>query len=209
MLRLDHISKQFGERTVLSNISYHFFPASLNLLTGKNGSGKTTLMKIMAGLSKPTQGSVTLEKPITPVYVAHATFLYPKLTALENLSFWNRCLNLQLGDDDLADWLDKTGLWDFADTEAGTFSRGMCQRLNLARALMQKPALLLLDEPSTGLDSDSRQFLHKELRALRTAGSCIVLISHDLAEDAPLADHTLRLEAGKLACGSGDEACGA
>lgn len=209
MLKLDHISKQFGARTVLSDLSCRFFPASLTLLTGKNGSGKTTLMKIMAGLSKPTQGSIELENTVTPVYVAHATFLYPQLTALENLSFWNRCLNLQLSDDDLADWLDKTGLWDFADIEAGTFSRGMCQRLNLARALMQKPSLLLLDEPSTGLDTDSRQFLHKELRALRSSGSCIVLISHDLAEDGPLADRTLRLEAGKLACDTGDMACGA
>ncbi|MCR5814908.1 MAG: ABC transporter ATP-binding protein [Desulfovibrio sp.] len=181
----------------------------MSLLTGKNGCGKTTLMKIMAGLSKPTQGSIELDEAIVPVYVAHATFLYPKLTAMENLSFWNRCLNLQLRYEDLADWLEKMGLYDFADIEAGTFSRGMCQRLNLARALMQKPSLLLLDEPATGLDYDSRQLLQNELLSLKSAGSCIVLISHDLAEDAPLADHILRLEGGKLACNPEAVTCGA
>jgi len=207
VLKLDHISKKFAERTVLCDISCRFAPSSLTLLTGKNGSGKTTLMKIMAGLSKPTQGDIELADEISPVYVAHATFLYPKLTAMENLSFWSRCLNLRLSDDQLADWLEKIGLWDFADSETGTFSRGMCQRLNLARAFMQKPRLLLLDEPSTGLDLESRTLLHQELLHMKANGCCIVLISHDLAEDASLADRVLKLEGGKLSGSSEDTAC--
>lgn len=198
-LSLVEVSKNFGPRTILTEINLTLQPSTLTLLTGNNGSGKSTLLKIMAGLSQPSHGKVILghKDPDTELilsYVGHATFLYPHLTALENLNFWQRCLGLNLSEDDLLDHLARVGLLDHADSYPRAFSRGMCQKLNIARSLLQKPDLLLLDEPSTGLDQAAKLWLRTTLEGLRKEGSCIVLISHDLEQDSPLADTILRLE---------------
>lgn len=199
MLNLTKISKRYGNRWILRDVSADFNDASISILSGPNGSGKTTLLKIMAGLAKPTSGTVTgSHEPAKMAYVAHATFLYPGLTAEENLAFWSRCYRLALSEEDILLLLEKVGLADFAFDSPRTFSRGMCQRLNLARALMINPSLLLLDEPMTGLDSSSRDFFRKELVLLRERGVCIIVISHDLAEDISLADNLFRLEKGTL-----------
>lgn len=194
VLELAHVSKRYATRTLFQDISATFTRASLTLLCGKNGSGKTTLLKIMAGLSQATSGSVSspLENP-TIAYVAHPTFLYPQLTALENLDFWNRCYGLNLSEDELFCALQEVGLADFAEDFPRSFSRGMCQKLNLLRALLQKPDLLLLDEPATGLDQDAQVWLRNTLKQLRDSGTCIVLVSHDRENDSVLASQSISL----------------
>ena len=132
-------------------------------------------------------------------YLGHATFLYPGLTALENLAFWRTAHGLRLSGAGLSAMLERVGLAAHAHERAGIFSRGMAQRLNLARVLMLEPDLLLLDEPGTGLDAASLALLRREITAARQRGACVALISHDLAGDAPLADRLLFLADRKLA----------
>ena len=156
-------------------------------------------MRIMAGLSRPSAGAAKVADQARVGYLGHATFLYPGLTAVENLAFWREAYGLKLTRDDIMEGLARVGLEAHAHERAGVFSRGMAQRLNLARVLMQAPDVLLLDEPGTGLDAASLALLRREITAARLRGACVVLISHDLAGDAPLADRLLALEHRKLA----------
>ncbi len=193
MLELEDIAKIYGVKVILKKISCRLTAGSVCLLVGPNGAGKSTLMRIMAGLSRPSLGSVQLAEGTQVGYLGHATFLYPGLTALENLAFWNAAYGLMLSDNALMSTLERVGLQAHAHDRAGIFSRGMAQRLNLARLLMQSPDLLLLDEPGTGLDAASLMLLRREITAAQRRGACVVLISHDFQGDAPLADRLLVL----------------
>lgn len=199
MLELVRVAKVYGVKVVFKDISCAFAAGSVSLLVGGNGAGKSTLMRIMAGLSRPSAGAARVADQIRVGYLGHATFLYPGLTAVENLAFWRDAYGLKLTKDDIMAGLTRVGLEAHAHERAGVFSRGMAQRLNLARVLMQAPDVLLLDEPGTGLDVASLALLRREIIAARQRGACVVLISHDLAGDAPLADRLLALEHRKLA----------
>ncbi|MDR2695401.1 MAG: ATP-binding cassette domain-containing protein, partial [Deltaproteobacteria bacterium] len=128
----------------------------------------------------------------------HATFIYPGLTALENLAFWKDAQGLRLAEAELLALLERVGLERNAHERAGIFSRGMAQRLNLARALLPDPELLLLDEPGTGLDSRAAELLREEIVRAGRRGAGVVWISHDVAADAAYADRVLTLERGRL-----------
>lgn len=197
MLRLDRVGKLYGVKVVFREVSCALAAGSVSLLVGGNGAGKSTLMRIMAGLSRPSVG--TVERAESSMgYLGHATFLYPGLSALENLAFWRTAHGLRQGQRELLALLERVGLASHAHERAGVFSRGMAQRLNLARVLMLAPDLLLLDEPGTGLDAASLALLRQEVRAARQRGACVVVVSHDLAGDAPLADRLLALHERKL-----------
>lgn len=199
MLELVRVAKTYGVKVIFKDVSCAFTGGSITMLVGGNGAGKSTLMRIMAGLSRPSAGEARLNGQASLGYLGHATFLYPGLTALENLDFWRTACGLALARKDLVAVLERVGLQAHAHERAGVFSRGMAQRLNLARVLMQTPDLLLLDEPGTGLDAASLALLRSEVVAARARGACIVFISHDWAGDAPLADRLLALEGRKLA----------
>ena len=195
MLKLAGIGKLFGARAVLRNISLEVHPGTVTLLVGPNGAGKTTLLRIMAGLARPTVGTVErLYEDGGLGYLGHATFIYPGLTALENLAFWSGMHGKPTDRATLSAALGRVELSPFAEERAGTFSRGMAQRLNLARILLQSPALLLLDEPGTGLDVRSLAMLHREIAAARDRGAGVVWISHDVAGDAARADRIIAIE---------------
>lgn len=199
MLKLVRVAKTYGVKVIFKDVSCAFAPASVTMLVGGNGAGKSTLMRIMAGLSRPSAGESRLAENARVGYLGHATFLYPGLTALENLGFWRSACGLAHSSQDLMAALERVGLEAHAHERAGVFSRGMAQRLNLARVLMQAPNLLLLDEPGTGLDASSLALLRREVLDARARDACVILISHDLAGDAPLADRLLALEGRKLA----------
>ena len=131
-------------------------------------------------------------------YLGHRTCIYPELSGLENLFFWARLHVLKPGRAALLELMERLGLLPFADERAGIYSRGMAQRLNLARVLLFRPALLLLDEPATGLDARSRQTLEEEIARAGKAGAGIVWISHRPEEDAAMADEVALLENGRL-----------
>ncbi len=201
VLRLHKVAKFFGQRCIFKNVSCSLESASVTLLTGANGAGKSTLLGIMAGLTDASAGTVDCAlAPEELGYLGHATFVYGALSAEENLRFWADMYGAPkqgLGDA-IHEVLAQVELVPFAAQRAGLFSRGMAQRLNLARILLLRPRLWLLDEPSTGLDTRSSALLWQNIHAAKAAGACVVCITHQLHEHAALADRLLTLEGGRL-----------
>ncbi len=180
LLSLQNVGKHFQMRTVLRSVSVDIFSDSLTLMVGANGAGKSTLLRMMAGLTEPDSGERTCFCDVADMaYLGHATFMYNNLTAFENLHFWESVMGETPAEDVLLHMLERVELGKFAHEFVGGFSRGMVQRLNLARVLLRQPKLLLLDEPSTGLDTRSRTMLWQEMQQLRKSGSAVVCITHD------------------------------
>lgn len=197
------VGKFFGAHLVLRDVSVEARAGEALLVVGGNGAGKSTLLKIMAGLSRPSAGEVDCQaEPERCAYLGHATFLYPRLTARANLLFWGRMYGAAPGNEAIEAALDRVGLLRAADEPAGTFSRGMAQRLNLARVFLVAPHLVFLDEPGTGLDPASQELLRREIAGLKAAGAAVVWVSHHLAADLPLAERVLHLRDTRVAyCG--------
>jgi len=194
VLSVKRAAKFFGNKLVFKEVTCAAGPGEIMLVAGPNGAGKSTLMRIMAGLSRPSAGEVALNlEPEEVAYLGHATFIYPGLTALENLAFWGSMYGLAPSRDDLAALLERVGLQRAAEEKAGSFSRGMAQRLNLARIYLVEPKLIFLDEPGTGLDPRSLARLREEIAGLRDRGVSVVWVSHHVAEDTALADTVLAL----------------
>lgn len=195
LLRLEAVGKAHNARAVLRGVTLDVAPGTLTLVTGPNGSGKSTLLRIMAGLSRPDNGSVTYYGPPGSIgYLGHETLLYPQLTAMENLEFWARLHGLPPDGDAPFDALDRMGLDAHADERAGVFSRGMAQRLSLARLFLLSPSLILLDEPLTGLDASSAARLRDLAPALKARGAALVWVTHDPDADAAHADAVLTIK---------------
>lgn len=189
------VSKFYGTRLIIKDVSLTIERGTVTLLAGPNGAGKSTLLKIMAGLSRPTSGDVKLSVPDEKLgYLGHQTFIYPDLTAVENLAFWSKLHGLRHTEDELVSALHRMELKRFAFERAGAFSRGMAQRLNLARLLLLQPELILLDEPATGLDVHSVSILHREIATAREQGAGLVWISHSVADDVKRADKVIAIE---------------
>ena len=208
LLEAKGIAKAFGPRLLFRRVDAALMPGTLSLLAGPNGAGKSTLMRVMAGLSRPDAGTVTLNVPDEKLgYMAHATFLYPGLGAAENLMFWARAAGLADPAARVKAALDTVGLARHAEERAGIFSRGMAQRLNLARLLLSEPQLILLDEPATGLDTASRRMLLDLMLDARSRGAAILWISHDIEEDARHADFVFTLKDRALTMSAGGASC--
>ncbi|SKA65552.1 ABC transporter ATP-binding protein [Desulfobaculum bizertense] len=189
MLRLNKLSKFYGSKLVLKNISFELPKGKVLLLVGENGAGKSTLLKVMSGLARSSGGDMECRVAQDKIaYVGHQTFIYPALTAMENLRFWAKLYQRKDDEDFLMSVLERVELRAAAYEEAGTFSRGMAQRLSLARVFMLEPELLFLDEPGTGLDQRSLGILHREIAAARERGATVVWVSHDVKDDLRRAD---------------------
>lgn len=194
VLTVSKAAKFFGRKLVFKNVSCEVGRGEILLLAGRNGAGKSTLMKIMAGLARPSAGTVSLGvEPEKTAYLGHATFIYPGLTAVANLKFWAGMYGLDASDADMAAVLERVGLTRAAEEKAGGFSRGMAQRLNLARVFLVNPELVFLDEPGTGLDSRSMAMMRNEIAGFRDRGTAVVWISHHVHEDRILADTVLAI----------------
>lgn len=194
LLTVRKAAKFFGSKLVFKDVSLELKKGEVLLVAGPNGAGKSTLMKIMAGLSRPAGGDVSLvPAPEEIAYLGHSTFLYPGLSARANLCFWAGMYGLKPSRDELDAILDRVGLLRVAEEKAGGFSRGMAQRLNLARVYLVQPRLIFLDEPGTGLDVKSLNTLRREIGGFREQGVSIVWVSHHLLEDVAMADTVLCL----------------
>ncbi len=199
LLTVKRAAKFYGSKLVFKEVSCEVRANQIMLVAGPNGAGKSTLMRIMAGLSQASAGDVKLHlEPEEVAYLGHATFIYPGLSALANLEFWGTMYGLNPSRDDLMVLLKRVGLERAAEEKAGSFSRGMAQRLNLARIYLVKPKLIFLDEPGTGLDPKSLAALRREITGFRSAGTSVVWISHHVHEDAALADTVLALAGKKV-----------
>ena len=208
LLEVKGVAKAFGPRLLFRRVDAALMPGTLSLLAGANGAGKSTLMRVMAGLTRADAGSVTLNIPEEKLgYMAHATFLYPGLSAQENLMFWVKAAGLPDADARVKTALETVGLTRHAEERAGIFSRGMAQRLNLARLMLAEPQLILLDEPATGLDVASRRMLLELMLEARKRGAAILWISHDVEEDAKHADFVFTLKDRALTVSAGGASC--
>jgi heme ABC exporter ATP-binding subunit CcmA len=203
--RLDRVSKLFGSFAALRQISLDFEPGRCYVLLGENGAGKSTLLRILAGLLRPSFGTVRVFGDLDPHeararigYMSHAPMLYDELTAEENLRYFASlyadrvCLQP-------AEALRQVGLDAKLDRRLGQYSQGMRQRTSLARVLLSAPDLLLLDEPFSNMDTDSAHQMVELLASFRHGNRTIVLTTHQRELAAPLADHLLTLHAGRLA----------
>lgn len=188
------VGKFFGSKLVLRGVDCAALAGEALLVVGGNGAGKTTLLKIMAGLARPSAGVVDVRVPPEAcAYLGHATFQYPRLSAVANLTFWARMYGLAPSRAELEAVLERVGLARVAGEPAGTFSRGMAQRLNLARVFLIGPRLVFLDEPGTGLDPASQELLRREISGLKASGAAVVWVSHHLSADLPFAEKVLHL----------------
>ncbi|OLN31070.1 ABC transporter involved in cytochrome c biogenesis, ATPase component CcmA [Desulfovibrio sp. DV] len=200
VLTLRRVSRFYGERAVLKNIDVAVLPGQALLVVGPNGAGKSTLLRLVAGLLPPSEGDI--ESGLAPGeigYLGHKTLIYPRLTARANLAFWQTMFGLPRDDAPIEAVLARVGLSRFADEEAGVFSRGMSQRLSLARVFLTAPRLLLLDEPASGLDPASAAMLRREIRAAADAGASVVWVSHNVVADLPVCDRVLLLRGHRVA----------
>jgi heme exporter protein A len=198
--------KRFGRVVALAGVDLDAAAGTLLALLGPNGAGKSTLLRLLAGLARPSDGRLEISGASRDRrrargrvgYVAHASFLYPALTARENLVFAARLYGVPRAGERADALLAQHGLTAVASRPAGGFSRGMSQRLAIARALVHAPEIVLLDEPYTGLDRTAAEVLTGEIRRLREGGRTLVLVTHDLARAAELADAAVVLAEGRV-----------
>ena len=208
-VRIAKVGKRYGTERALANVSLELAAGSMCALLGHNGAGKTTLLGIVSTLVRPSSGGVTYHAGATAVagatarreigLLAHASLCYGELTAIENLELVAGLY--EIADAPIDAVLDQVGLDRRARARpARTYSRGMVQRLALARALLTRPSLLLLDEPFTGLDRDGALALGERLGQIKAAGAIVVVVTHDLEAIAGRADHVAILRRGALVC---------
>jgi len=208
MIKVRGLEKSFGYRRVLHGLDFDLEQGEFSALLGPNGVGKTTFLQILASLIGPTRGwiqiaSFRLPEQIQTVrrqigLVSHQPFLYRELTGEENLNFFCRLYRVDNSREKIEELLDLLNLSGRKMDLVRTYSRGMIQRLSVARALVHSPALLLLDEPFTGLDQESGQVLETTLQSLAASGVSIVMTSHDLIRVSKLVDRIDILSGGKI-----------
>jgi ABC-2 type transport system ATP-binding protein len=192
------VTKRFGDRVALSDVSVAVDPGELLAIIGPNGAGKTTLLSILAGILQPDDGEVG-HAPRDIGWVPQQAAVYGKLSVRENLTLFARLE--KVGDIEAAvrTMLDQTGLADRADDELGTLSGGNRQRVNIAVGLLADPAVLLLDEPSSSLDPRQRERLWAFVQARAEAhGTAVVFTTHNVAEAERWADRVLVLADGEV-----------
>jgi heme exporter protein A len=205
------VRRRFGPLEALKGIDIVVECGTSVALFGSNGAGKTTLLRVLAGLLRPTSGTVELfgvPLPGSPQLrrrvgvVAHETFLYPDLSAAENLRYYARLYGVP-DTDRPSELLADFGLAAVSQRPVRTYSRGMLQRLSLARAILHRPELLLLDEPFAGLDPAVSALVEQTLQALHADGATIVFSSHDLEGGLRIAQRAVIMYGGRIAWDSG------
>jgi heme exporter protein A len=201
------LTKVYGPTRALSGIDATFTAGTVTSVEGPNGSGKSTLLSLLALIAKPTRGTIRFgERDATRQpglrrhigVLAHAAMVYPDLNAYENLALFASLHDLPVSKT-LDRERERFGLGAWANRPARTYSRGQLQRVALARALLHEPALLLLDEPSTGLDANSNERLVEAVKRERERGAIVVLVTHDQGLADRLADRRLKLSQGRVA----------
>ena len=198
VLEAASLVRDYGPVRAVDHVSFRLGAGEFLSVFGPNGAGKTSLLRLLAGGLRPTAGEVRVSGvPLTAGdraararigILSHLSFLYGRLTARENLRFYGRLHGLDDLDSRVPDRLADVGLERYADRPVDTLSRGTVQRLAVARALLHDPAIVLLDEPYTGLDAYAGAMLQELLSALKDGGRTVVMVTHNLGRGLELAD---------------------
>jgi heme exporter protein A len=206
-IRAERLGKRFGRLWALSHLDLEVEPGETLLLAGANGSGKTTLLRLIAGLHRPTRGSISVFGHDTVgerlasrrqlAVVSHHSYLYDRLTALETVRIWTRLLGLRADGSELLERLREVGLAERADVPVGGFSAGMRKRLSLLQTRLKAPRLVLFDEPFSALDRQGQRLVEDWIEQFHSAGVTVVLASHDLDRAAAICDRAVLLRAGQ------------
>ena len=206
---MENIEKWFGNTRALQGISLAVWPADFMVLLGRNGAGKSTLLRVIARLTKPNRGRIfvrdrDVHHDADQVrrelgFVAHSSYLYRNLTARENLRFFARMYRLPDVESKVEEALHWVGLLDSSDRRVVGFSRGMQQRLTIARATLHDPEVLLMDEPFSGLDLEASELLSSWMNDFIRRGKTILMATHDLEHGLALVNRWAFVEKGKIA----------
>jgi ABC-type multidrug transport system ATPase subunit len=201
---LTEVTKLFGRFAALCGVSAEFAPGRLYLVLGDNGAGKSTLLRAIAGLMTPTRGTVTVlgSSRLRSVaamigYMAHAPLLYDEMDAMENLRYFARLYGIP-GDQRCAEVMHTVGLDPALPRRIGQYSQGMRQRLSLARAVLNDPAIVLLDEPFSNVDVVSAREMVRLLGEMRDAGKTLFVVTHQPALLEGVADESIFMNAGAI-----------
>jgi heme exporter protein A len=206
-LEARQLTRMLEDRPIINRIDVSISAGEMVALVGANGAGKTTLLRCLAGRMRPTAGEVLwygasfYRQPARHQligFAGHESFLYLELTARQNLLFAARMCGVKQAEQRANEMLQKVGMPTEADQPAGRMSRGMRQRLSLSRALVHDPPIVILDEPFSGLDAVSRQWLEEWLAELRAMGRAILFTSHDEDQCRRIADRKFELKCGRL-----------
>ncbi len=202
LLELRGVTHRYGPITALRQLDLNLSRGDFCCVFGPNGAGKSTLLKIIATLIRPTSGEVLWGFPDWDRsrigLVSHQSMLYHELTSLENLAFYARLYGLENGRETAVALIQRMGLGSFTELPVGSYSRGMRQRLTLARALLAEPSLLLLDEPFTGLDQHGSQTFGRILNEISSEQRTVLMVTHNLREGVHLASRFLILDRGRF-----------
>jgi heme ABC exporter ATP-binding subunit CcmA len=207
-VEIQGLTKSFGPRTALRGIDLRVAAGSSVAIFGPNGAGKTTLIKILASILKPSSGNIRLDgrdiqKNTEEIrrfigVITHQTFLYSNLTVYENLDFYDRMFDVPHRRERIHEVLDIVGLPSRIHDRVGTLSRGMQQRISIARLLLAKPRIILLDEPETGLDQQATALLWNALRLQGEEQYTIIHTTHNLARGFETCERMLILARGEI-----------
>lgn len=208
MIEVRGLVKSFGHNLVLRGVDLEVADGQFLTLVGPNGAGKTTLIRILAALSKATSGTVRMDgldlaDEIVDIrkrvgFVSHQTLLYGDLTPDENLRFYGQMYDVPDLEDRIEAVLRQVGLEGRRHEPVRTFSRGMQQRLAIARAILHQPSVLLLDEPDTGLDQHAAGMLHQLLATVGAEGRTVLMTTHNLERGLAMGDRVAILAGGRL-----------
>jgi heme exporter protein A len=207
-LESEDIRKTFGHFTALGGVTLTVKRGEFLALFGRNGAGKTTFLKIAATLIRHTHGKLRIqgidiqeepEKARRHIgFLSHNTYLYRDLTPIENLRFFSRLYGMPNSEDRILALIDRVGLRRRATDPVRAFSRGLHQRLGIARVMLHDPSIILLDEPYTGLDANAVDILNAMLDEASDAGKTIILTTHDLEQGLRAASRAVIIDRGKI-----------
>ena len=210
LVEIQGVKKHFGEIHAVDGIDMHVKKGEILGLLGPNGAGKSTTISMIATLLEPTNGTIlfmgesiqTNPKPIQEVlgFVPQEIALYPTLTGKENLQFWGRVYGLRGGElrERISEISQVIGLDERLKDRVDTYSGGMKRRLNIGVALLHKPAFIIMDEPTVGIDPQSRSFILDTVRELRDQGSTVLYTTHYIEEVESLCDRIYIMDHGKI-----------
>jgi heme exporter protein A len=208
MIDIKKLTKQADNKLILRGVDLSIHKGETVAILGPNGAGKSTLLKVLAGLIKPTSGTVKingldLKKNQLEIkkqlgYLPHSSLLYDHYSPLENLVFYGNVYGVKNAEQRAIQLVKEVGLSFFLNEPVKNFSRGMIQRIAIARAIVHEPEVLLLDEPHTGLDQGAISILNNVILSMKEKGTTTLMVTHDFKQAAEICDRIIIVKNGKI-----------